>query len=220
MKRSFDRLNEIGSQYLSLQSAFLLSTCEYTSRPTLLRSWLPINEPTIDTFVQLTSTDGGIIDLGHPIHGDVSSNGLRRHAANIIGNSLSVSSERTDKANIVNINEASMIEIQFSQTDEELRQFSSNLSWKVFRHVKDLHIARAMKEKSESQFGRRKILVKKGGRRLAAESQEIGRSSAQPLISPQFVIEREVKKSRLTFDPEQIEVNGNVNLLGVEIVQR
>ena len=220
MKRSFDRLNEIGSQYLSLQSAFLLSTCEDTSRPTLLRSWLPINEPTIDTFVQLTSTDGGVIDFGHPNRGYVSSNGLRRHAGDILGNSLSDSSEKTDRANMINVNEASMIEIQFSQKDEELHQFSSNLSWKVFRHVKDLHTARAMKEKSESQFGRRKILVRKGGRRLAAESQEIGRSSAQPLISPQFVIEREVKKSRLTFDPEQIEVNGNANLLGVEIVQR
>jgi hypothetical protein len=217
MKRSFERLNDIGSQYLSLQSAFLLSTCEVTSRPTLLRSWLPINEPTIDSFVQLTSTDGGVIDYGHPNRGDVSINGLR--STEELSNPLSDSSEKTDKANMINVNEASMIEIQFSQKDEELHQFSSNLSWKVFRHVKD-HTARAMKEKSESQFVRRKILVRKGGRRLAAESQEIGRSSAQPLISPQFVVEREVKKSRLTIDSEQIEVNGNINLLGVEIVQR
>jgi hypothetical protein len=220
MKRSFDRLNEIGSQYLSLQSAFLLSTCEDTSRPTLLRSWLPINEPTIDTFVQLTSTDGGVIDFGHPNRGYVSSNGLRRHSADILGNSLSDSSEGTDKANVINVNEASMIEIQFSQTDEELRQFSSNLSWKVFRYVKGFHIARAMKEKSESQLSRRKILVRKGGRRLAAEAQEIGRSSAQPLISPQLVVEQEAKKARVIIDSEQVEVNGNVNLLGVEIVQR
>jgi hypothetical protein len=220
MKRSLERLNDIGSQYLSLQSAFLLSTCEVTSRSTLIRSWLPINEPTIDTCVQLTSIDGGVIDLGHPNRGDVSILGLREHAADKLGNPLSDSSEGTNKANMINVNEASMIEIQFSQTDEELHQFSSNLSWRVFRHVKDLHTARAIKEKSESQFGRRKILVRKGRRRLAAEAQEIGLTSAQPLISPQFVIEREVIKSRLIIESEKIEVNGNVNLLGVEIVQR
>lgn len=220
MKRSLERLNEVGSQYLSLQSAFMLSTCEVTSRPTLLRSWLPINEPTIDTFVQLTSTDSGVIDFGHPNHVDVSFLGFRGHAADMLANPLSDSSEGTDKANMINVNGTSLIEIQFSQKDEELHQFSSNLAWRVFRHVKDLHTARSMKEKSESQFDGRKLLVRKGGRRLAAEAQEIGRSSAQPLISPQFFIEREAKKSRLMIDLEKIEVNGNVNLLGVEIVQR
>jgi len=228
MKRSFVQLNDIGSKYLSLKSAFISSACGESPRPILLRSWLQTADA--DGLIQLTSVDSGNINV-HSNSGTVFIDGLSTHTPQTITEPQSISaSARSDKDNNqIDIHKASMIEIQFSQKDEELHRFSSDLSWRVFRHVKDLHSARKVRDQSESKFGRRKMIITKGGRRIAAAAQEIGRSSAQPLLTPQIVAEREGGKSKSTNVSDKCDKrngstgdksNLSAGLLGVEIVQR
>ena len=92
--------------------------------------------------------------------------------------------------------------------------------------MKDLHSARKVRD---TKFGRRKMIISKGGRRISAAAQEIGRSSAQPLISPHIVTERDRGKSKSTNVSDRCDKrngstgdksNGSAGLLGVEIVQR
>jgi len=230
MKRSFDQLNDIGSKYLSLQSAFMSSACDESPRPILLRSWLQTPDGT--GLAQMTSVDSDNINV-RPNSGTVFIDGLSTHTPQTLTEphfiSASARSDKDKDNTQIDVHKASMIEIQFSQKDEELHRFSSDLSWRVFRHVKDLHSARKVRDRRESKFGRRKMIISKGGRRIAAAAQEIGQSSAQPLISPQIFAEREVGKSKSTNVSDKCDKrngstgdksNGSAGLLGVEIVQR
>lgn len=227
MKRSFDQLNNIGSKYLSLQTAFISSACDESPRPILLRSWLQTPDPNDDGLLQMTSVDSGHIYV-HPNSGTVFIDGLSTHTPQTLTEPHSIStSARSNKDNIqIDVQKANIIEIQFSHKDEELHRLSSDISWRVFRHVKDLHSARKVRD---TKFGRRKMIISKGGRRISAAAQDIGRSSAQPLISPHIVTERDSGKSKSTNVSDRCDKrngstgdksNGSAGLLGVEIVQR
>lgn len=225
MKRSFDQLNNIGSKYLSLQTAFISSACDESPRPILLRSWLQTPDQNADGLAQLTSIDSGHIYV-HPNSGTVFIDGLSIPQMLTEPHSISPSA-RSDKDNTqIDVHKASIIEIQFSQKDEELHRLSSDISWRVFRHVKDLHSARKVRD---TKFGQHKMVISKGGRRISAAAQEIGRSSAQPLISPHIVTEKNSGKSKSTYVSDRCDKrngstgdksNGSTGLLGVEIVQR
>ena len=223
MKRSFDQLNNIGSKYLSLQTAFISSACDESPRPILLRSWLQTPDLNADGLIQLTSVDSGNINV-HPNSGTVFIDGLSTLASRTLTEPHSIStSARSDKDKTqIDVRKASMIEIQFLHKDEELHRLGSDISWRVFRHVKDLHSARKVRD---TKFGQHKMVISKGGRRISAAAQEIGRSSAQPLISPHIVTERDGGKTKSDrCDKRNGSIgdksNGSAGLLGVEIVQR
>ena len=227
MKRSFDQLNNIGSKYLSLQTAIISSACDESPRPILLRSWLQTPDLNADGLAQMTFVDSGNINV-HPNSGSVFIEGLSTLTPQTLTESHSISpSARSDNDNTqIDVQEANIIEIQFSHKDEELHRLSSDISWRVFRQVKDLHSAKKVRD---TKFGRQKMVISKGGRRISAAAQEIGRSSAQPLISPQIVAERESGKSISSNVSERSDKRngstgdksfGGTSLLGVEIVQR
>jgi hypothetical protein len=217
MKR---RLSDFGPSYQSLPSAFLISTCTETTRPVQIRALFQNKQEKEreSVYHDFSSLENGSINV-HPKSGIVSINGLIKDS---LQQQIDSTTYSTTSLSSLNPEDASVIEVQFSQKDQETNRLSSTLSWSIFRHIKELDIERKEKNRRDSRLGQRRTVVKNTGeRRIAAEAQEIGRSSARPLITPEMATEIEMKKKiKESADTNLFEERHGIGLLDVELEKR
>ena len=216
MKR---RLSDFGPSYQSLPSAFLISTCTEMTRPVQIRALFQNKQEKEreSIYHDFSSLENGSINV-HPKSGIVSIHGLIKDSLQHQNDSTTYS---TTSLSSLNPEDASVIEVQFSQKDQETNRLSSTLSWSIFRHIKELDIERKAKNRRDSRLGPRRTVKSTGERRIAAEAQEIGRSSARPLITPEMATEIELKKKTSeSVDTNLFEERYGIGLLDVELEKR